>query len=166
MRISARPDRKSGGRRVGCGPTACGARPQNHLHRAPGQDRRRAVSAGRHQPRMVGQPRLFHPRRICRRRLGFRRHHRHLRPGHRARQGTLEPQRQAIVRGFILSPRPERALCCSMMFMVDAHLPPSLRAVFKAAGHVAIHRLEEMKRLSRCRRTKSEFNFLSFLLSA
>ncbi len=29
-----------------------------------------------------------------------------------------------------------------MKFLIDAHLPPSLRAVFRAAGHDAIHTLD------------------------
>jgi predicted nuclease of predicted toxin-antitoxin system len=29
-----------------------------------------------------------------------------------------------------------------MKFLIDAHLPPSLRAVFQAAGHDAIHTLD------------------------
>jgi predicted nuclease of predicted toxin-antitoxin system len=29
-----------------------------------------------------------------------------------------------------------------MRFLIDAHLPPSLRAVFQAAGHDAIHTLD------------------------
>ena len=29
-----------------------------------------------------------------------------------------------------------------MKFLIDAHLPPSLRAVFLAAGHDAIHTLD------------------------
>ncbi|MDZ4405924.1 hypothetical protein [Prosthecobacter sp.] len=29
-----------------------------------------------------------------------------------------------------------------MKFLIDAHLPPSLRAVFHAAGHEAIHTLD------------------------
>ncbi len=31
-----------------------------------------------------------------------------------------------------------------MKFLIDAHLPPSLRAVFQAAGHDAIHTLVEL----------------------
>ena len=29
-----------------------------------------------------------------------------------------------------------------MKFLIDAHLPPSLRSVFQAAGHNAIHTLD------------------------
>ena len=29
-----------------------------------------------------------------------------------------------------------------MKFLIDAHLPPGLRAVFQAAGHDAIHTLD------------------------
>ena len=37
----------------------------------------------------------------------------------------------------------EKPACsCCMKFLIDAHLPPSLRAVFKAAGHDAIHTLD------------------------
>ena len=45
------------------------------------------------------------------------------------------------IRGAVAE-TPEPALRGSMKFLIDAHLPPSLRAVFQAAGHDAIHTLD------------------------
>ena len=40
------------------------------------------------------------------------------------------------------------AFCCGVKFIIDAHLPQSLRDVFRRAGHDAIHTLDLPERNS------------------